>query len=184
LLICVFLLNFAFSGLQSNFSLFTLTRFQLTPGGNAALFAYLGLLAAFFQGFLIRRLMPKFGEKRLARIGLALMAAGFAVFAGSTAVWMLYVGMTITAAGNSLVNPSITGLVSKQVSGREQGQILGVTASVGALTRVIGPVYAGFAFDAWGPAAPYWTGVIWILAGLAVFLTWRDAREEAQSAAA
>jgi len=166
LMAAVFLINFAFSGLQSNFAVFTLVRFDLGPSDNAMLFSFLGVLAAFFQGYLIRRMIPRFGENRLATWGLVISSIGFLFIAGSTLVWMLYAAIAVIALGNSFATPSLTGLVSKQVSAREQGFFLGVTQSVAAFTRVIGPVWAGLSFDWWGPPSPYWSGAVFIAAGV------------------
>ncbi|MCC6756287.1 MAG: MFS transporter [Solirubrobacterales bacterium] len=167
LMAAIFFINLAFSGLQSNFAVFTMVRFNLGPSDNAILFAFLGVLAAFFQGYLIRRMIPRFGENRLATWGLAISSLGFFLVSGSTLVWMLYAAIAVIALGNSFAVPSLTGLVSKQVSAREQGFFLGVTQSVAAFTRVIGPLWAGFSFDWWGPPSPYWTGALFILAGVA-----------------
>ena len=49
--------------------------------------------------------------------------------------------------------------------------MLGTTQSVAALTRIIGPLWAGFAFDWLGPGAPYWSGAI--LIGIAAALVLR-----------
>lgn len=166
LLAAVFLLNFAFSGLQSNFAVFTLVRFNLGPSDNAMLFVFLGVLAAFFQGYLIRRMIPRLGENRLATWGLTISSVGFFFLGGSTAVWMLYAAIAVIALGNSFATPSLTGLVSKQVSAREQGLYMGVTQSVASLTRVVGPVWAGLSFDWWGPSSPYWSGALFILASV------------------
>lgn len=166
LMAAIFFINLAFSGLQSNFAVFTMVRFHLGPSDNAILFAFLGVLAAFFQGYLIRRMIPRFGENRLATWGLAISSLGFFLVSGSTLVWMLYAAIAVIALGNSFAVPSLTGLVSKQVSAREQGFFLGVTQSVAAFTRVIGPLWAGFSFDWWGPPSPYWTGALFILAGV------------------
>lgn len=174
LLIVVFLLNFAFSGLQSNFAVFTLVRFGLGPSENAMLFVFLGVLAAFFQGYLIRRLIPRFGERRLSLWGMILSMIAYMMTASSSAVWMLYASIAVMALGNSFATPSLTGLVSKQVTAREQGVFLGVTQSVAALTRVVGPVWAGLSFDWWGPGAPYWTGVVWIGAAVLVLIASTD----------
>jgi len=74
LLLGVVLLNFAFAGLQSNFAVFANTRFGFGPTDIAFVFAFIGLVAIVMQGFLIRKLVPRFGEARLAVSGLTLMA--------------------------------------------------------------------------------------------------------------
>jgi MFS family permease len=167
-LAALFLFNFPFSALQSNFALFTFARFGLGPSENAVLFTFLGFLVALLQGFLLRRFLPNYGAHGHAVIGIWVMAAGFAVLAISSAIWMLYVCLLLTALGSALAAPTLTGMVSHQVSAREQGVAMGITMSLASLTRVLGPLWAGLFFDHLGPAAPYWSGVVWLAAAAVV----------------
>lgn len=182
LLLATFAFNFAFAGLQSNFSLFTFSRFGWGPGENAVLFAFLGVIGVIMQGMLVRRMVPRFGDRKLAIVGLALQALMYAALAFAPQAWMLYPVVGLISAGSAISTPTLTGMVSNTVSFREQGMILGVTQSVNSLTRVFGPLWAGAAFDYISPTAPYWTGAIWIVAALLIVLTTRVApRPAAQS---
>jgi multidrug resistance protein len=165
-LAAVFLFNFPFSALQSNFALFTLARFGLGASQNAVLFTFLGFLVALLQGFVFRRFLRNFGAPRYAEWGIAAMAAGFAVLAMSSAMWMVYTCLVFTAVGSALAGPTLTGMVSHQVAAGDQGMAMGITMSLASLTRVLGPLWAGLFFDHVGPAAPYWTGVIWLAAAV------------------
>jgi len=70
------------------------------------------------------------------------------------------------AVGVGLAIPSLTALVSRRVSGRQQGKVMGGLQAVISLTLVVGPVVAGLAFDRLGVPAPYWIGAL--LAALAL----------------
>ncbi len=168
-LAAIFVLNFAFSGLQSNFSLFTLVRFQYTPQQNAWIFAYIGLLAAFVQGVLVRRLNPVLGEQKIATLGMAMLIAGFfgVAFAANTSHLMVAI---IGVAGVGFASTAYMAMLSHKVSAREQGWLLGSTQSVLSLTRVAGPIYAGAVFDSIGPGSPYWTGALML--SVALVLGW------------
>lgn len=168
LLIGYLLLNFAFAGLQSNFAVFTDVRFGFSAGDNALVFALIGLVAVIVQGFLIRKLVPRFGEARLAIAGLALMTLSFAATAFASASWMLYPAMALLATGSGMATPSISSLISRRVSAREQGSTLGSVQALNSLMMVVGPLYAGFAFELLGPSSPYTTGSIFVLAGALV----------------
>jgi len=50
LLAAIFTLNLAFSGLQTNFPLFSQARFQWDAGRNGIFYAFVGCLAVFVQG--------------------------------------------------------------------------------------------------------------------------------------
>jgi multidrug resistance protein len=175
LLAATFAFNFAFAGLQSNFSLFTFARFAWGPTQNAILFAFLGVVGVIMQGFLVRRMIPRFGDRRLAIVGLLVQAIMYGLLAFAPQGWMLYPIVGLVSVGNAIATPTLTGMVSNGVSAREQGMILGVTGSVNSLTRVFGPLWAGAAFDYISPGAPYWSGAIWIAAALIITFSTRVA---------
>lgn len=169
LLAAVFVLNFAFSAMQSNFSLFTLVRFSYTADQNAYVFTYIGVISAISQGYLVRRLNPVLGERRMAMLGLTALVAGFFGTAFSQTTTQLLIAL-IGVCGIGFASTAQTALLSHRVSAREQGWLLGSMQSVLALTRVVGPLYAGAIFDALGPGAPYWSGGLMIIGAMA--LTW------------
>lgn len=168
LLAGIFLLNLAFAGMQSNFAVYGDARFGFGPRENAFIFAFIGLMAVVMQGFLIRRLVPRFGEARLALAGLALMTLAFALIAFAPQAWMLYPIMGLLAAGSGMATPSLTSLVSRRVSPQEQGATLGGTQALNSLTMVFGPLLAGLLFDAVGIRAPYEVGALLVATGLAL----------------
>ncbi|MCS7042761.1 MAG: MFS transporter [Bryobacteraceae bacterium] len=180
LILATFALNFAMAGLQTNFPVFTHARFGLDASGNAFLFAFLGLMAALTQGYLLRRLTKRTSEGRLAVAGSALFAAGFAVAAGSRAVWMLYASVALSALGYGLAGPALAGILSSRAGADEQGALLGTAQSAASLTRIIGPVWAGAVFDHVGQGAPYWSGAFFSLA--AAWWAWRAAHAPSEAA--
>ncbi len=182
-LAAIFAQNFAFAGLQSNFGVFTLQRFGLGPQENAVLFTFLGVVGVFMQGFLVRRLVNRFSDQRLAVTGLLIMTVGFVAIAFAPAVWVLYPTMALVSIGNALATPTLTNLVSKQAGAREQGAVLGTTQSVGSLTRITGPLWAGATFDTLGAGAPYWSGGLWIAAA-ALAAAWYGRPRRAESVSA
>lgn len=180
LILATFALNFAMAGLQTNFPVFTHARFGLDASGNAVLFAFLGLMAAVTQGYLLRRLTRRTSEARLAVAGSVLFAAGFAAAAAAGAVWMLYVSVALSALGYGLAGPALTGVISRRAGADEQGALLGTAQSASSLTRIIGPVWAGAIFDHLGAGAPYWSGAVFSLA--AGVWAWRAAHQPSGAA--
>lgn len=174
ILIALFFLNFAFAGLQTNFSVYTIDRFQFGPDDNAWVFAFIGLLAAVMQGVVVRRLLPILGERPMAIQGFFyfFIGFGFVAFAPS-AIW-LFPGVALIAIGSSFTNPTLNGFISQRSPANEQGSILGTTQSVLSLTRVAGPAWAGVVYDRFGVSSPYWTGAAFI--ALALFLALPDLR--------
>lgn len=176
LLLAYVLMFFAFAGLQTNFAVFSATRFGFGPMENAFVFAFIGLVAVIMQGFLIRKLVPRFGEARLAITGMGLMTLSFLLIAIVPQAWMLYPALGLLAAGSGVVTPSVTSLISRRVSPQEQGATLGGVQAFNSLMMVLGPIFAGFVFDVIGVAAPYLAGGA--LIGLALLLLARALRDE------
>lgn len=170
-LIAFFILNFAFSALQTNFAVYTSDKLGMGPEGNAAVFAYIGFIAVMMQAVVVRRLAKWIADKTLASIGISIMAVGFFATAYAYDTFTLYVACTLTPIGSGLTTPTLTSMVSRMVSSREQGWILGATQSFASLARIAGPVWAGLVYDYVGQGSPYWTGALCLLAALFVVAT-------------
>lgn len=177
LLLAIVVLNLSFSGLLSNFPLFSAARFGWDATSNAFFFAFVGVCAILTQGVLIGHLQSRLGETRLALAGLALMALNLGLLALIPQAWMLYPVVGLLALGSGLSIPALTSLVSQRVSEREQGKLFGGSQSLLSLAMIIGPVLAGIAFDLIGVSAPYWIGSLlattaFVLAGLVLVPEW------------
>ena len=167
LLIGVVLVNLAFSGMQSNFAVYSDRRFGFTAVDNAFVFVAVGVVAVIMQGFLLRMLVPKFGEARLAMVGLVVMAIGFEGLAiAPTGAW-LYPAILILGIGSGMATPSLTSLISRRVDERSQGVTLGGSQALTSLVTVLGPLLAGMLSDVVHVTAPYHVGAL-LIAGAAV----------------
>ncbi|MBI5433840.1 MAG: MFS transporter [Planctomycetes bacterium] len=183
-----FLAVFAFSAFESMFILFGLAKFPTYFGMEQAVehatrdqtFAaaryagrYLfvvGMISALIQGGLIRRLVPRYGETRLAIAGPALLALGLAVVGGAPTFAWVIVGCVLLPCGFGLNNPSVGSLISRASPIDQQGAYLGLQQSLASLARMLGPALAGIVFDLWGPRSPFFSAAAALL--LATLLAW------------
>jgi MFS transporter, DHA1 family, tetracycline resistance protein len=130
-------------------------------------------MAAIVQGGLIRRLAPRYGEARLLTAGTAAIVLGLLAIPLSTTLPVLLIVTGILGLGLGLTQPSIASLISREASADEQGEIQGVSQSVGSFARIVGPVLAAALFADAGRNAPYLAGaalmtvVVWFARGLA-----------------
>jgi MFS family permease len=162
LLLLFFIVTFGFANLEGTFSLYLERQFGYGRRETSYLFLYIGALMILVQGGLVRRLVPRLGEKRLIVVGTLLMSIGFYLqYAAATKV-ALFVAIAIMAIGNGLNTPSLSSLISRAASGDDQGGVLGVSQAMGALARISGPLIGTWTL-AFGTTMPYLTGAIVML---------------------
>ncbi|NUN04453.1 MAG: MFS transporter [Bdellovibrio sp.] len=170
-LILVFLLSsLAMSSMEATLILFMGEKFQWTIKQVSFGFAYIGVIIVFTQGFLVRRLLPKWGERKVLRLGLTLFALGLTTIAVSENLTFMAIAMTLLSLGNGLSNPSILGSISLLTDPAEQGATMGVTQSMASLGRIIGPALGGFLYGTVTITAPFWASGLLAFLGLAVAL--------------
>lgn len=160
LLVAIFMLNLAFSGLQTNFPLFSQARFGWSATQNGILFAFVGVCAVLVQGVVLGKIQPRFGDRRLALSGLLMMASALLLVAIAPAGWMMFPLVAMGALGSGTSIPTLTGLISQRVAADLQGRLMGGTQVVLNLAAIAGPLCAGFAFERVGAGAPYALGAL------------------------
>lgn len=121
-------------------------------------FAFVGIMIAFTQGFLIRKLIPRFGERKLLMVGLLFLSIGIAGIGFSHTVVGLAVFNIFIALGIGIFNPSSIGSISILTGKDLQGETLGVNQSLAALGRIIGPIMGGYFYQSLGRHSPFFVG--------------------------
>ncbi len=164
LILVYFLSVMGMALMEATLILFVGERFQWGIKEVSFGFAFVGLVSAFSQGFLVRMLIPKLGERRILLIGLVLLSLGLSGIAISKEVSILTVMMILLALGNSFVNPSTLGSLSLLGHGDEQGALMGSAQSMAALGRIVGPALGGWSFQFVSHESPF------LLAGAVVFM--------------
>lgn len=134
-------------------------------------FAYVGVCILITQGYIVRKLIPKIGERNVLRIGLTCMSIGLLGIAFAEHIWMLAIVQTFLAVGNGFTNPSIMGSVSLLVPSEDQGLAMGTTQSLSALGRVIGPALGGLLFGSLTIGSPFIVAGLLVLSALVLVLS-------------
>ena len=149
--VCV---GLAQNSLHSVWVLYTTYRFEWTPFLNGLSLTFVGILSAVVQGWLVRLVVARVGERSAILIGLATATVSFALYGFSTAGWMMYAVMVVGGLGG-LSGPAAQALISKAVRADEQGEVQGALASLLSLTGVAGPLASTMLFAHFtGPSAP------------------------------
>jgi MFS family permease len=170
LIFVFFLSSFGMSTMEATLVLFMKSKFN---GGLTEVsfgFAYVGLMIVITQGVLVRRLIPKFGERNILRLGLILMSLGFVGIAAAHSLFAMAVTQTFLAVGVGFVNPSTLGSISLLTDAKEQGAAMGTTQSMASLGRIIGPALGGALFGSLAIESPFIFSGLFTLIGLMVVI--------------
>jgi ferrochelatase len=159
-----FLFITAFSGMEFTLTFLAVERFGYTSMDNAYMFIFIGFIIGMVQGGYVRRKAHQVGERKMSFQGLVTIIPGLLILAFAKSAWMLYLGLFFLAMGSAMIIPCLTSLVSFYTPGHMQGQSLGIFRSLGALGRVLGPVYASLVYWRFGSLNAYLIG-----AGLVLF---------------
>jgi MFS family permease len=174
LLILFFFLVFGFANLETIVPLFLEDRFGFDEAQTGGVFAFIGVCIAFAQGFLLSRLVRRFGEERLLRVGPLAIAIGMQGYWLAPTFPILLLTIPIVAIGMGISNPTVATLVSRRTPPEIQGRTLGLSQSLGALARALSPGLAGWLYGrfprAQGSIVPFvWGGAV-IVVGLVIGL--------------
>lgn len=147
LLVAGFISTFAFVAMEATFALLGQRKFDLRSAQLGRIFGGLGIVIVVVQGGLVGRLARRFGERQLALSGSLVLAAGLAVLPWMPTLPLTVATLLAVAAGQGLLLPSLSSLLSRASGADEQGGVLGLGQSFSAMARATGPVIAGWLFD-------------------------------------
>jgi MFS family permease len=165
-----FIYLLAFSAMEFTLTFLAVDRLNFQPVDNTWMFVFIGLMIAFVQGGVVRRLAPRMGERKVASTGILIMLPGFLLigFTGSTP--QLYLGLGFLSVGSALAMPCLSALVSHYAPADVQGLAQGTFRSMGALSRAIGPALGGVLYWKLGSEIPYVSGAVLMLLPLVLIL--------------
>lgn len=170
-LLAQFTMGLAMANMEASLFLFVADRFSWGMQKASYGFAYVGICIALTQGVLVRKALPALGERRVSLIGIVLFTLSFFMIGVSQWIWLLAIAMTILALGNGMAHPALNGTVSLLTSEKDQGEVLGISQSMQALARVIGPPIGGYLYGTWGQSTPFlFAGVMGAVALIGVFV--------------
>jgi MFS transporter, DHA1 family, tetracycline resistance protein len=183
LLVLFFLITFGYANIYATFPLISTRHFGFSEREVGYLFGFIGVIGAVTQGGLIRTLSVRFQERQLFLFGAILTSIGLAAIPFAPGTWSLLLVLAVLSFGTGVMTPSCLSLISRHADERQQGGILGINQSLGALGRVLGPILGAFLFQALGNAWPFLTGgvVLLVVVILTRYTLW-NARGEAADA--
>jgi MFS family permease len=128
-------------------------------------------------------MVDRYGEARLSRLGLALLATGLATLPLARNYPMLALSVALIPLGTAFTFPCVTSMLSRVIPSAERGLYMGVQQTFGGLSRVIVPLWAGFSYDHFGRSVPLYTSAALVLGTIAIGLGIDDGRKASIPAA-
>ncbi len=146
----------AAQGVNPTLVLFLDKRHGITETTIGWYFMYIGALSVFARILLLGRLVDRFGEARLSRLGVMTLALGLAAVPFAHSLPWLALATALLPIGMALTFPPLTAMLTKIVLPTERGLFMGLQQSFGGMARLVAPLAYGLAFDALGDGAPFW----------------------------
>ena len=170
LIFAFFLANLAGQALPSTWSYYGIERYDWSPREIGLSLMVVGLLVAIAQGFLVGVLVKKFGKRMVIISGFLLWTVGMFLFSVASEPWMLYAFLIPYALGG-VAGPTVQGVISNQVSEKEQGNLQGAITGLVSVTAILGqlifsPVFYYFIRpegDIYYPGASYALAAFFLL---------------------
>src|SRR5579863_3660633 len=134
-------------GLIARRSFFVMHKFAVEPWQVGLMLVLMGIATAVTQAVLLPRLVPQFGEKRLAVVALVAHALAALATFFAPVFWLIYPISILGEAIGGFIFSTMTTLGANRVTPREQGVFMGVTTALGSLMSIFGPLWAGTVYD-------------------------------------
>jgi multidrug resistance protein len=157
----------AFQGMTSVLALFLAFQYGVTERTIGYFFTYVGAISVITRALVLGKMVDRFGEARLSRAGMIMLAIGLATMPLAPSVFPWFaLSVALVPLGTAFTFPCVTGLLSQVVPQHERGLYMGVQQTFGGVARVAAPLYAGFAYDHFGRGVPFYTAGVLVVCAM------------------
>ena len=166
-------------GLESIWVLFTGIQYDWGSREAGFSLAVVGVSFIFVQGFLVKRVVARFGEVKTIAVGFTLSAVIYALLAFNTSGAVGYFGIIPHVIGWGVAGPALQALASQQVDETRQGLLQGGLTSISGLAAILGPALATgtFAYFTRESSTMHFPGAFFLLgAFFLIFAAWFGTR--------
>ena len=154
---------------ESVFSLFTKQRLELSAQATGFILAYVGVLVAGVQGGGIGVLTKRFPENVLVRFALITLTMSYIGWALSPNVAVLMIVLVPLSLSSGILSTLLRSSLSKAVPANETGEIMGISAAMESITRIVAPALGGWLIGSLSSVAPGLLSAV-LMGSLTVYL--------------
>jgi multidrug resistance protein len=167
----------AFQGMTAIIALFLADKFGVRADQIWIFFTYIGVISVVTRAGILGKAVDKYGEVTLVRIGLIFLFLGLASFPLMPNYATLAIATTLMPLGTAFTFPCVTSLLSRVIGSHERGLYMGVQQTFGGISRVIVPLWAGFAYDHFVHGVSFWTSAALVIGVMALTYGIHDPRK-------
>ncbi len=164
------LVSFALSNFQGIFGLYAAQEFGFGTQEVGWIMTAVAVVAALGQGLLTGPLTRRFGDAPVMWVCFLLSAMSFGLILMADDFWTFLLTISFFILPNALLRVTVVSLTSQR-SEMGQGAVMGLSNSFTSLGRIVGPIWAGYAYDV-NTTYPFWSGALAMLAGFLASLIW------------
>ena len=146
----------AFMAMNAVLVLYFERRFGITEKEIGWFFLWVAAISLVMRAVLLGPLVRRYGEIFVLRAGTVCMVLGFATIPLARSIIELGLAAMFIPAGTALLFPATTSLVSAKAGKDQTGVVLGVHQGFGGVSRMTGPLWSGWMFQALGIRTPFW----------------------------
>ena len=160
----------AFMGVMAILALYLARTFHVTEENIWYFFTFTGAISVLTRALVLGPMVDRFGEARLSRAGIVMLALGLALTPFARTIQELAACVALIPLGTAFTFPCVTALLSRVISQNDRGLYMGVQQSFGGISRVVFPIFAGWTFQTLGPSFPFWISSVVVAATLVLGL--------------
>ena len=146
----------AFMAMNGIFALYLERVFAIDETEIGWFFAYVGGISLVMRAFFIGPAVSRWGEYSVMRAGAVAVTVGMAAVPFARDLFELALAVLFIPVGTAFLFPTTTSLVSARAPEGQTGLVLGVQQTYGGVARMVGPIWAGFAFQHASIRTPFW----------------------------
>ncbi len=158
LIFMFFLIVFSMANIYGTFPIIGSKYYGFSNKDITYMYVIMGLIGAIIQGGLMKYLTENLKDKNLVIFGMIMLSLGLGFIPYGYNFYGVMISISFLSVGSGILQPIIISMISKYSPEHNQGSTLGLSQSLSALGRVLGPLWGGFSYDYIGFRSPFLTG--------------------------
>lgn len=171
-LVLLFVASLGLANFEAVYGLYAANRFGFGPERVGTILVVMGVVTTLGKGLLTGPVTKRWGDRAVAEASMVAGAAGYLVLLAAFDYPTVLLATGLFILSKTTLRPALLAQLSKETVGG-LGKTMGIGNTAVSMARVIGPIWAGFAFDL-DARLPYLTGAGVLALGFVMSLLWHQ----------